>query len=70
MSTGDEAQVRAPIRVGVLGARGKVGAEVCRAVEAAADTELVASVDAGDDVEELVAGRAPRWSWTSPTPTW
>jgi len=42
-----------PIRVGVLGARGKVGAEVCRAVEAAPDTELVASVDAGDDVEEL-----------------
>ena len=29
-------------KVGVLGARGKVGAEVCRAVEAAADLELVA----------------------------
>jgi 4-hydroxy-tetrahydrodipicolinate reductase len=37
----------------VLGARGKVGAEVCRAVEAAPDTELVAAVDAGDDIEEL-----------------
>jgi 4-hydroxy-tetrahydrodipicolinate reductase len=50
MSTADQA----PIRVGVLGARGKVGTEVCRAVEAAPDTELVAAVDAGDDVEELV----------------
>jgi len=50
MSTAQEA----PIRVGVLGARGKVGTEVCRAVEAAPDTELVAAVDAGDDVEELV----------------
>ena len=44
----------------MLGARGKVGAEVCRAVEAAPDTELVAAVDAGDDVEELVDARAPR----------
>ena len=50
MSTADQA----PVRVGVLGARGKVGTEVCRAVEAARDTELVATVDAGDDVEELV----------------
>ena len=42
------------MRVGVLGARGKVGSEVCRAVEAAPDTELVAQVDAGDDIEDLV----------------
>ena len=47
-----------PVKVGVLGARGKVGAEVCRAVEAAADTELVAAVDAGDDVEQLVTAGA------------
>ena len=46
------------IKVGVLGARGKVGAEVCKAVEAAPDTELVASVDAGDDVEELARSGA------------
>ncbi|MGZ4492018.1 MAG: 4-hydroxy-tetrahydrodipicolinate reductase [Nocardioidaceae bacterium] len=45
-------------RVGVLGARGKVGAEVCRAVAAADDLELVASVDAGDRVEELLDARA------------
>jgi 4-hydroxy-tetrahydrodipicolinate reductase len=37
-----------PIPVGVLGARGRMGTEVCRAVDAAPDTELVAMVDAGD----------------------
>lgn len=42
------------MRVGVLGARGKVGSEVCRAVDAAVDMELVAAVDAGDPVDELV----------------
>lgn len=43
-----------PIRVGVLGARGRMGAEVCRAVEAAPDTALVASVDEGDRLLDLV----------------
>jgi len=37
-----------PIRVGVLGARGRMGAQVCKAVDAAGDLELVAMVDAGD----------------------
>lgn len=37
-----------PIKVGVLGARGRVGSEVCRAVDAAPDLELVAMVDVGD----------------------
>jgi 4-hydroxy-tetrahydrodipicolinate reductase len=37
-----------PIRVGVLGARGRMGTEVCRAVDAASDMELVAMVDQGD----------------------
>ncbi|WP_157253539.1 4-hydroxy-tetrahydrodipicolinate reductase [Nonomuraea typhae] len=41
------------IRVGVLGARGRVGVEVCKAVEAASDMELVAAVDQGDDIENL-----------------
>jgi 4-hydroxy-tetrahydrodipicolinate reductase len=40
--------VREPIRVGVLGARGRMGTEVCRAVDAADDLELVAMVDDGD----------------------
>ena len=37
-----------PIRVGVLGARGRMGQEVCKAVDAAPDLDLVAMVDAGD----------------------
>jgi 4-hydroxy-tetrahydrodipicolinate reductase len=45
------------IKVGVLGARGRVGAEVCRAVEAAGDTELVAAVDAGDALDALAGAR-------------
>ncbi|MCU1607114.1 MAG: dapB, partial [Modestobacter sp.] len=36
------------ISVGVLGARGRMGTEVCRAVDAAEDMELVAMVDDGD----------------------
>ena len=46
------------MKVGVLGARGKVGAEVCRAVEAAEDLDLVASVDADDPIDELVRSGA------------
>ena len=42
------------IKVGVLGARGKVGAEVCRAVEETDDVELVAQVDQGDPITALV----------------
>ncbi|MEU1755277.1 4-hydroxy-tetrahydrodipicolinate reductase [Micromonospora matsumotoense] len=38
------------IRVGVLGARGRMGAEVCRAVDGAGDLELVAAVDQGDEL--------------------
>ena len=36
-------------RVGVFGARGRMGAEVCRAVDSAPDLELVAAIDLGDD---------------------
>ena len=43
------------IKVGVLGARGKVGSAVCAAVEAAGDLELVARVDADDPIEGLLA---------------
>ncbi|MFG1913547.1 4-hydroxy-tetrahydrodipicolinate reductase [Micromonospora sp. NPDC048898] len=38
------------LRVGVFGARGRMGIEVCRAVEAADDLELVAAIDQGDDL--------------------
>ena len=46
------------MRVGVVGARGKVGAEVCRAVAATDDLELVAEVDLGDSLDDLVAAEA------------
>jgi 4-hydroxy-tetrahydrodipicolinate reductase len=36
------------IKVGVLGARGRMGQQVCATVAGAPDTELVAEVDAGD----------------------
>ncbi|MFB9542151.1 4-hydroxy-tetrahydrodipicolinate reductase [Micromonospora sagamiensis] len=39
-----------PVRVGVLGARGRMGVEVCRAVDAADDLDLVATIDQGDDL--------------------
>ena len=42
------------MKVGVLGSRGKVGSEVCAAVRAADDLELVAEVDAGDPLQSLV----------------
>lgn len=47
-----------PIRVGVLGARGRMGAEVCRAVEAAPDMAVVAQVDVGDNMSDLVDAQA------------
>ncbi|MFC6344456.1 4-hydroxy-tetrahydrodipicolinate reductase, partial [Nocardioides hankookensis] len=46
------------IKVGVLGARGRVGTEVCRGVEEADGLELVAAIDAGDDIDGLVSAGA------------
>jgi 4-hydroxy-tetrahydrodipicolinate reductase len=42
------------IKVGVLGARGRMGRTVCETVEEAPDTELVARVDAGDPLDALL----------------
>lgn len=42
------------IAVGVLGAKGRMGSEVCRAVEAAEDLELVARLDVDDAPTGLV----------------
>lgn len=42
-----------PLAVAVIGARGRMGAAACAAVEAADDLELVAAVDQGDDVGDL-----------------
>ncbi|MBB0967610.1 4-hydroxy-tetrahydrodipicolinate reductase [Dietzia aerolata] len=41
-------------KVGVLGARGKVGTAICDAVRAADDMELVAEIDQGDALQSLV----------------
>jgi 4-hydroxy-tetrahydrodipicolinate reductase len=41
------------IKVGVLGAKGRMGAEASRTVDAAADLELAAGVDVGDAREPL-----------------
>ncbi|WP_372593789.1 4-hydroxy-tetrahydrodipicolinate reductase, partial [Actinotalea sp.] len=46
------------IRVAVLGAAGRMGTAVCSAVDAAPGLELVARLDAGDDLAELSAGAA------------
>ncbi|MBF6073503.1 4-hydroxy-tetrahydrodipicolinate reductase [Nocardia beijingensis] len=43
------------IRVGVLGARGKVGQAICAAVTAADDLELVAAVDKDDPLDRFTA---------------
>jgi 4-hydroxy-tetrahydrodipicolinate reductase len=46
------------IKVGVLGARGRMGSEVVAAVNAAADCELVAALDQGDSLDALVSAGA------------
>ena len=43
------------IRVGVLGARGRMGSEVVKAVNGADDLELAAAMDVGDDLDLLRA---------------
>ena len=52
------------IKVGVLGARGRMGRTVCETVEGAPDTELGAQVDQGTPSTHCSA--ATSW-WTSPT---
>jgi 4-hydroxy-tetrahydrodipicolinate reductase len=46
------------IKVGVLGARGRMGSEVVKAVTEAADCELVSALDQGDSLDALVASGA------------
>ncbi|GAA0519594.1 4-hydroxy-tetrahydrodipicolinate reductase [Saccharopolyspora subtropica] len=47
-----------PIKVGVLGARGRMGSEAVRAVGEAPDTELVAAINREDPLTGLVDGGA------------
>jgi 4-hydroxy-tetrahydrodipicolinate reductase len=46
------------IKVGVLGAKGRMGAEVVRAVKDVDGLELVAALDLGDSLDELVKSGA------------
>ncbi|MDQ1743254.1 MAG: 4-hydroxy-tetrahydrodipicolinate reductase [Pseudonocardiales bacterium] len=46
------------IPVAVLGARGRMGQQVCTAVEAAADLELVAPLDLGDELSSVAEAGA------------
>lgn len=46
------------IRVGVLGARGKMGSAIVAAVSNAPGMEVVAALDLGDSLEALVANKA------------
>ena len=41
------------IKVGVLGAKGRMGSQVCSTVESAADLALTAQVDIGDSLDQL-----------------
>lgn len=46
------------IKVGVLGAKGRMGATVCEAVSASQDCELVAALDINDSLSDLVSNGA------------
>jgi len=46
------------IKVAVLGAKGRMGAEVVRAVTDASDLTLVAQLDLGDSLDQLVNAQA------------
>lgn len=57
-----------PIRVGVFGAQGRMGAQVCQAVEHADDMKLVGTVDVGDRPLDLVdAGAEVVVDFTNPS---
>lgn len=47
------------IKVGVLGAHGRVGQAIVEGVNAEDDLDLVAEIDRGDDLQQLIEiGRA------------
>jgi 4-hydroxy-tetrahydrodipicolinate reductase len=43
------------VKVGVLGAKGRMGATVCEAVRDAPNLDLVAALDVGDEFDKLIA---------------
>lgn len=54
------------IRVGVVGARGRMGTATCEAVDLDPDTELVAEVDEGDSLNCSLSNAA-KWLLISQT---
>jgi 4-hydroxy-tetrahydrodipicolinate reductase len=46
------------IKVGVLGAKGRMGSEAVKAISAANDLEVVAQIDLGDSLDQLIASGA------------
>jgi len=46
------------LKVGVLGAKGRMGATVCEAITASSDCELVSALDINDDLMALVSSGA------------
>jgi 4-hydroxy-tetrahydrodipicolinate reductase len=46
------------IKVAVLGAKGRMGSEACKAVTAAPDLELVAQIDIGDSLDLVISSGA------------
>lgn len=46
------------LKVGVLGAKGRMGATVCEAISTSSDCELVSALDINDDLMALVASGA------------
>jgi 4-hydroxy-tetrahydrodipicolinate reductase len=52
------AEQAAPIRVGVIGALGRMGATVVSAVQGQPDLQLVAQIDQGDDLIALLDSKA------------
>ncbi len=46
------------MRVAVVGAKGRMGSQVCRAVRTAPDMDLVAELDEGDSLSKLLATQA------------
>ncbi|NKE09724.1 MULTISPECIES: 4-hydroxy-tetrahydrodipicolinate reductase [Kocuria] len=59
-----------PVKVAVLGAHGRMGSEAVRAVDNARDTQLVATIDHNDSLQQLlVAGAQVAIDLTVPTAT-
>lgn len=58
------------LKVAVVGAKGRMGKTVCQAVENAADLELVATLDHGDDINpQALAGADVAVEFTVPSQT-